>query len=94
MDTKYGIDAIADTALYESIVAHRKTFYDLKYIDYSLHAPETINFIPPKEEIDKWRNDYEEMQRHFIFGTALPFDELLQRMEELKERIRRDSKGQ
>ena len=50
-----------------------------------------INFIPPKEEIDKWRNDYDEMQRNFIFGTALSFDELLHRMEVLKNRIRQQS---
>lgn len=91
MDTKYGIEAIADTTLYNSIVEHRKAYYDLKYIDYSLHAPEKIDFIPPKEEIEKWRNDYDEMQRNFIFGAALPFDELLQRMKVLKNRIRQQS---
>ena len=91
MDTKFGVEAIADTALYNSIVEHRKAYYDLKYIDYDLYAPEKINFIPPKEEIDKWRNDYDEMQRNFIFGTALSFDELLHRMEVLKNRIRQQS---
>lgn len=91
MDTKFGVEAIADTALYNSIVEHRKAYYDLKYIDYDLHAPEKINFIPPKEEIDKWRNDYDEMQRNFIFGAALPFDKLLQRMEVLKNRLRQQS---
>lgn len=74
MDTKFGVEAIADTALYNSIVEHRKAY--------------KINFIPPREEIDKWRNDYDEMQRNFIFGTALSFDELLHRMEVLKNRIR------
>lgn len=91
MDTKFGIEAIADAALYNSIVEHRKSYYDLKYIDYSLHTPERIDFIPPKEEIEKWRNDYDEMQRNFIFGTALSFDVLIKRMEELTERIRQQS---
>ena len=91
MDTKFCIEAIADATLYNSIVEHRKAYYDLKYVDYNLQAPEKIDFIPPKEEIDKWRNDYDEMQRNFIFGAALPFDVLIKRMEELTERIRQQS---
>ena len=38
--------------------------------------------------MDRWRSDYDEMQRHFIFGSALSFDELLGRMEELRNRFR------
>ena len=44
--------------------------------------------VPAASELENWRSDYAEMQRHFIFGKALPFDDLLKRMEELRERFR------
>lgn len=92
MDTPYGREAIADHDLYNAIVEHRKTYYNLKYVDYSIHAPEKIDFIPPLSEIEYWKADYNEMQRHFIFGPALSFDDLMKRMEELRNRFRSLSK--
>ena len=88
MDTQYGREALTDQNLYYSIVEHRKVYYDLKYVNYDLHAPDKIDFIPPASELEHWKADYAEMQRHFIFGTALPFDDLIKRMEELRSRFR------
>ena len=67
---------------------HRRLYYDLKYVDYGRHTPDKIDFIPPASVLENWRSDYAEMQRHFIFGKALSFDNLLKRMEELRERFR------
>jgi len=89
MDTPYGRDALADKDLYNAIVEHRKTYYDLKYVDYGLLAPDKIDCLPPASEIEHWKADYAEMQRNFIFGSALSFEELMKRMEELRERFRR-----
>lgn len=89
MDTPFGRNALADKELYDAIVEHRKNYYDLKYVNYDLLAPEKIDFLPPVSEIENWHNDYAEMQRHFIFGKALPFDDLLERLTELRERFRR-----
>lgn len=91
MDTPYGREAIADKDLYNAIVEHRKTYYDLKYVDYGLHAPDKIDFLPPASEIERWKADYAEMQRHFIFGSALSFEDLMERMEELRDRFRTDN---
>lgn len=88
MDTKYGQEALADRALYESIVEHRRAYYALKYVNYDLHAPTTINFMIPEQTIESWKADYADMRRFFIYGPSLEFDHLMQRMEELKERIR------
>lgn len=88
MDTPYGHEALSDHNLYNAVVEHRRAYYDLKYVDYGLHAPDKINFIPPAGEIERWRADYAEMQRNFIFGNALSFDELMGRMEELRNRFR------
>ncbi len=91
MDTPYSREALADRNLYNAILEHRKSYYDLKYVDYSLHAPDKIDFLPPASEIDNWKADYAEMQRHFIFGSALSFDNLMKRMEELRDRFRNSS---
>ena len=86
--TQYGREALADVTLYNAIVAHRKTYYALKYIDYSLHNPKTINFLIPKKEIESWKADYADMRRFFIYGNSLEFDVLMQKIAELQERVR------
>ena len=88
MNTQYGREALADVTLYNAIVAHRKTYYALKYIDYNLHNPKTINFLIPKKEIESWKADYADMRRFFIYGNSLEFDVLMQKIVELQERVR------
>lgn len=88
MDTDYGRDALADRSLYDAIVEHRRAYYALKYVNYDLHAPGTINFMIPEKNMDAWKADYADMRRFFIYGQSLEFDALIQRMEELQERVR------
>jgi len=92
MDTKYGIEALADKDLYNTIVEHRKAYYALKYVDYNLLNPATIDFMIPKHTIEAWKADYTEMRRFFIYGKSLEFDALMQRMEELQERVQNIAK--
>ena len=89
MDTMYGKEAIADRQLYDAIVAHRRKYYALKYVDYHKHSPSTISFIPPEEVIADWGKDYDNMRKHFFYGSALSFDEILLRIRELQDRIRK-----
>lgn len=86
-DTVYGKEALADRALYDAIVEHRRTYYALKYVNYDLHNPSTINFMIPDQERDAWVQDYADMQRFFIYGRSLEFDVLMKRIEELQEQI-------
>lgn len=88
MDTNYGQEALANRSLYDAIVEHRKTYYALKYVNYDLHKPATINFMIPEKEIDAWRSDYNDMRHFFIYGNSLEFDALIKRMEELQESVR------
>ena len=88
MDTEYGREALADRSLYDAIVEHRKAYYALKYANYDLHNPETINFMIPKKEMEVWKADYADMQRVFIYGESLEFDTLMQRMKELQKKVR------
>ena len=88
MDTEYGKEALADRSLYDAIVEHRKTYYALKYVNYDLHAPITINFMLPKRVTEAWKDDYADMRNYFIYGQSLEFDALMQRIEELQKRVR------
>lgn len=88
MDTEYGREALADRTLYDAIVEHRRAYYALKYVNYDLHAPASINFMIPEQTIESWKADYSDMRRFFIYGQSLDFDALMQKMEELQERVR------
>lgn len=88
MDTEYGREALSDRTLYDAIVEHRRAYYALKYVNYDLHAPASINFMIPEQTIESWKADYSDMRRFFIYGQSLDFDALMQKMEELQERVR------
>lgn len=89
MDTSFGKDALKDAELYTSIVKHRYDFNNISGLNYRSHHPSSINILPADTEILKaWEKDYDEMQRTFIYGDRLKFGELLERMNELVERVR------
>jgi len=89
MDTPVAGKALADKKLYESIVAHRRIFIGLNGFDYDTLAPQTVKIIPPESVIDLWKEDYEIMQRTMIYGKSLPFNELIEKIKLLNERINR-----
>ena len=88
MDTEYGREALTDRALYEAIVEHRRAYYALKYVNYDLHSPATINFLIPEQAKEAWTADYADMRRFFIYGRSLEFDALMQKIAELQQRVR------
>ena len=89
MDTPFADAALADVEMYKEIVAHRSVFNAIKGIDYSTHHPSTINFVPQDEVNQLWKDDYQKMRSNtFIYGESLPYDELIERLVELRERIR------
>ena len=88
MDTEYGHAALADLSLYKAIVEHRQAYYALKYVDYAKLNPSVISILPPEHVIDEWRKDYANMQRYFIYGQSLPFDDLMRRIRDLQDRLR------
>lgn len=88
MDTPFG-EAINDKELYCSIIENRSIFNRIEGVDYALHAPTTLSFIPPANVIPDWEKDYISMPRNFIYDkNSLTFSRLLDRMSELTLRIR------
>ena len=88
MDTDYGKAALQDSELYRAIVEHRRKFYHLGYVNYDLDYPSSINFIPIGTTFDAYRRDYNDnMMDGYIYGEAMTFDNLIERMKVLLERF-------
>jgi predicted nucleotidyltransferase component of viral defense system len=87
MDTEFAFSALNDMELYKTIVKHRMIFNRWKDIDYQKHHPSSIHIIPPDNISTVWEDDYKNLQRLFIYGKSLSYEQLLQRMEELEQRL-------
>jgi predicted nucleotidyltransferase component of viral defense system len=88
MDGIHGKAALDDMALYETIVQHRKLFYQLSGVDYNTHSQDKINFIPSLLDLNRFESDYAVMREQMIYGESLPFRELIQKLRELRWRFR------
>ncbi|KAA6335618.1 hypothetical protein EZS27_016160 [termite gut metagenome] len=88
MDTGFAKEALANSALYNAIVDHRRMLTSMKEVDYSTHTPDKINFVPPASIVDMWEKDYETMKSNMIYGDSIPFDKLIERIRELNDRFR------
>lgn len=82
-NTEHCVEAMKDTELYQSIIAHRQIFNLIKSIDSANHQPHKIGLTPPKGVIKDWEADYLTMQESMIYGDSKKFDELITCMEEL-----------
>ena len=89
MDKEFAFKAIADDVLWNTIRHHREKFTRINGVDYSQDIRSKISLIPPTEVFDNWQQDYEAMQNTMIYGNSLTFNELINRIKILEERIRR-----
>ena len=87
MRTEYAEIALTNNKLYNEIIEHRSIYTKISNIDYNRHQHKSLNPLPPDIIIDNWRKDYQRMQEEMIYGASLPFDKLIERIKELKERI-------
>ena len=89
MDTEFGRAALADTKLYSDIITHRNIYNKLPHVDYSTHQQHQISFLPPESVMKDWKEDYTNMKKNFIYAPeVLSFENLIERISELQERIR------
>jgi hypothetical protein len=85
--TEYADMALKNKQLYETIVKHRHSFSKLGGVNYNLHKPQTIKFIPNDNVFSAWEQDYKVMQEQMIYGDSPSFTELIKSLTLLKERI-------
>lgn len=79
--------AIHDEQLYHQVVEHRRTFIGLRGFDYDTLYTATLNIIPPHSIIDRWKADYENMRLHMIYGESVSFEELVNNLKDLNDKI-------
>ncbi len=87
MDTRFLDQAINDNDLYQTIISHRSIFTKISWVDYKTHQYKTLNFTPPKTEIEKWKKDYLAMQESMFYGETESFENLLIKLIELNNKI-------
>ena len=80
LDSEYGQAALKNTALFESIIAHRRVLTPMKTTDYDTLTLQNLNIIPPDEFLDNYKSDYKEMQSSMIHGESLDFDTLIEKI--------------
>lgn len=88
MNTEYAVKALQDTSLYNEIVEHRRRFYHLGYVDYDNDLPDKIKILPGEALMPEYEKDYNDMKTSFIYGDALNFDQLIERLSVLQDRFR------
>ena len=86
-DTNIADKALENNDLWNAIVEHRQKFVKMKDFDYELLNPQNINIIPPNFIISQWQQDYETMRETMIYGESLLFDNLINKIKQLNERI-------
>lgn len=78
LNSEYGQNALKNTELFESIIAHRSVLTPMKTTDYKILTLKNINITPPDALLEKYKSDYKEMQSSMIHGKSLDFDTLLE----------------
>jgi len=90
MDTPFAQSALQNTDLYKTVINHRQKFNNIQGIDYQTHYPASIQIVPPESLINTWKEDYEKLKQSFIYEDhKKTFDEIIERLQELTERIRK-----
>lgn len=88
MQTPYAAKALGDITLYHEIVEHRRKFYHVGYADYDKELPANIQIVPSEELKSAYEADYNEMKESFIYGQALDFGDLMERIKNLQGMFR------
>ena len=85
--TPFAQKSLENRGLYEKVVIHRNNFTRLGSVDYNLHNPQTLSFIPPDKTLKYWENDYQTMQEEMIYGESPSFKDLLKALKALNKTI-------
>ncbi|MGC4235814.1 MAG: hypothetical protein QM594_22775 [Niabella sp.] len=65
---------LADAALCNTIIEHRRNWIRLKDVSYDILLPKTVAFVPTEDLIETFRQDYNKTLAIMIYSTAPGFD--------------------
>lgn len=91
IDQVYPNTPFAEPKFMVRAVLPERTFIGLRGFDYDTLYPATLNIVPPASIIEQWKDDYENMRMHMIYGKSVPFEELVNKLKELNDRIKQIS---
>lgn len=87
LKSKYGMLAIDNKDLYETIIKHRYTFNRVGGVDYNLHQPVSLNPVPLQEFLKPLEDDYNTLQEEMIYGDSPDFDLIIGTISDVTEYI-------
>jgi hypothetical protein len=83
----YSVDGFQ--SLFEGVKAHRRTYFDYKWVDYGTLTARILSLVPPEDRLAAWRGDYAAMKAMFIHEepTFEEIMDLLRRIEGALSRL-------
>lgn len=82
--TEFGKKGIKDEGLFNKICKHRAVFTPVRGVDYDNMTINGLKFIPPDGLLDRYRSDYQEMQKSMIYGKSPGFEELIEHLKTIQ----------
>ncbi|MBU1187423.1 MAG: nucleotidyl transferase AbiEii/AbiGii toxin family protein [Gammaproteobacteria bacterium] len=73
--------------LFQGVKLHRKAFYSYGGIDYDQLTPGGLVLVPPEEQLQAWRVDYQDMADMFI-GVPPRFQALIDSVRQIERALR------
>lgn len=80
--------AVNNEELYRTVLEHRRKFIGLKGFNYDELYTDTLCIVPDNEIAERWQEDYKFMGEHMIYGPVPSFEELVEKMTLLNDKIR------
>lgn len=65
----------------EAAPFRRSLFFDSTFLQLHIEAiKSTLNIVPSISIIEQWKDDYNNMQLHMIYGESTSFEELVKEL--------------
>ena len=80
--------AVNNEELYRTVLEHRRKFIGLKGFNYDELYTDSLCIVPDNEIAERWQEDYKFMGEHMIYGPVPSFEELVEKMTLLNDKIR------
>lgn len=81
--------AAIDIELFKRIAAHRQVYFSYSWVDYSTLRPGSLKLVPPAEQLQEWRADYNSMRKEMFFGEVPDFEDIIRSITEFQELFNR-----
>jgi hypothetical protein len=83
-----GEEALADKALFESVLRHRRKFFRRSQLIQDAMVPGTFKLTPDADQLPDWQRDYEAMREVMFYGEEPPqFREVLRVVTQFESKL-------